>query len=280
MFLELTGTLHLLRLSLFLYIDASYEYDQYALRNNVDIQGDVISLDYFYKFYFKTMFKILSYKSVILLISLFVSSLVSAQTQYVTDQFEVTLRSGSSTSNSIISMMKSGEKVKVIEQDPVTKYTMVETSKGKTGYILTRFLDDQASGRDRFNKLKTESETLKSTIKSLKQEVDESNRIKNNDTNEISILSSKLNQTENELHDLKAATHDTLLVIQQNDSLKTRINELETDKQQLVEENISYKDSTAMDWFIRGASVSLIAFLLGIIVTRIRWKKRDSWSNY
>ena len=226
------------------------------------------------------MFKILSYKSVILLISLFVSSLVSAQTQYVTDQFEVTLRSGSSTSNSIISMMKSGEKVKVIEQDPVTKYTMVETSKGKTGYILTRFLDDMASGRDRFNKLKAESETLKSTIKSLKQEVNEGNTIKNNDSNEISMLSSKLNQTENELHDLKTATHDTLLIIQQNDSLKTRINELETDKRQLVEENTSYKDSTAMDWFIRGASVSLIAFLLGIIVTRIRWKKRDSWSNY
>jgi len=94
------------------------------------------------------------------------------------------------------------------------------------------------------------------------------------------MLRSKLNQTENELDDLKAATHDTLLIIQQNDTLKNRINELETDKRQLVDENTNYKDSTAMDWFIRGASVSLVAFLLGIIVTRIRWKKRDSWSNY
>ncbi|MBT3203593.1 MAG: hypothetical protein HOM14_19610 [Gammaproteobacteria bacterium] len=31
-------------------IDVSYEYSQYALSNNVDIQGNVISLDYFYKF--------------------------------------------------------------------------------------------------------------------------------------------------------------------------------------------------------------------------------------
>ena len=72
--------------------------------------------------------------------------------------------------------------------------------------------------------------------------------------------------------------NNTILVLQQNDSLKTRINDLEADKLKLLKENTTYKDSTAMDWFIRGASVSLIAFLLGIIVTKIRWKKRDSWS--
>ncbi len=31
-------------------VDASYEYNQYALTGNVDIHGSVISLDYFYKF--------------------------------------------------------------------------------------------------------------------------------------------------------------------------------------------------------------------------------------
>ena len=226
------------------------------------------------------MFKSSSIKFALVLSSIIFSSISLAQTRYVTDQFEVTLRSGSSTSNSIISMLKSGEKVNVIEQDSVTQYSLIETGKGKQGYILTRFLDNVASGRDRYNNLKTESETLKSTISSLKQEVGENIDVINTDANEIAMLRSKLNQTENELEDIKTATHDTLLIIQQNDTLKNRINELETDKRQLVEENNGYKDSTAMDWFVRGASVSLIAFLLGIIITRIRWKKRDSWSNY
>jgi len=226
------------------------------------------------------MFKSFFIKTTVILSSIIISSVSLAQTRYVTDQFEVTLRSGSSTSNSIISMLKSGEKVNIIEQDSETNYSLVETAKGKQGYVLTRFLDKLASGRDRYEFLKTQSETLKSTIKNLKQEADENIDVINNDADEISMLRSKLNQTENELEDLKTATHDTLIVIQQNDTLKNRINELETDKRLLVEENTSYKDSTAMDWFIRGASVSLIAFLLGIIITRIRWKKRDSWSNY
>jgi len=93
-------------------------------------------------------------------------------------------------------------------------------------------------------------------------------------------LQNNLTDTQNELESLKESTRDTIRVIKQNDTLKARINELESEKVVLSEENAQYKDSTAMDWFIRGASVSLIAFLLGIIVTRIRWKKKDSWGSY
>ncbi len=219
-------------------------------------------------------------KATFLIVSIFFSSLSWAQTRYVTDQFEVTLRSGASTSNNIIAMLKSGDAVNIIEQDTETKYSLVETAKGKKGYILTRFLDDMASGRDRFNSLQVQTNELRATIETLYTEADENNATKNQITDEIITLRNHLNQTENELNDLKAATHDTILIIQQNDSLKSRINDLEADKLQLLDENASYKDNTARDWFIRGSSVSLIAFLLGIIVTRIRWKKRDSWSNY
>jgi SH3 domain protein len=208
------------------------------------------------------------------------STLATAQTRYVTDQFEITLRSGPSTSNNIVAMLKSGQAVKVIEQDDETKYSLVETDRGKRGYVLTRFLDNEASGRERFARLQRQTEKLKQQISELKQQLQEARSMNNSDSEQIAQLSSRLNATENELSDLKIATRDTLVIMQQNDTLKTRIDELEAQKQTLSEENKRYKDSTAMDWFIRGAAVSLIAFLLGIIVTRIRWKKRDSWGNY
>lgn len=226
------------------------------------------------------MFETSPIKVAIVLVSIFFTSLSWSQSRYVTDQFEITMRSGPSTSNNIISMLKSGTKVTVIEQDDETKYSLVETSKGKQGYVITRYLDSYASGRARFANLKVETEQLKATIKNLRQEAEESGIKSSNDTSKILSLSSSLSKTEKELHDLKEATRDTILVLQQNDSLKTRINDLEADKLKLLEENAGYKDSTAMDWFIRGSAVSLIAFLMGIIVTRIRWKKRDSWSNY
>jgi len=227
------------------------------------------------------MHKLSLFKTSLFIITLLISSVSSAQQlRYVTDQLEVTLRSGPSTSNSIISMLKSGDPVRIIEQDEETKYSLVETDTNKKGYVLSRFLDNEASGRARFSTLQVQANKLKETISSLKQERDELRNIKDTDSKEINRLKTSLSQTEKELHELKVSTNDTVLILQQNDSLKSRINELETDKQQLSEENARYKDSTAMDWFIRGASVALIAFLLGIIVTRIRWKKRDSWGSY
>ena len=73
---------------------------------------------------------------------------------------------------------------------------------------------------------------------------------------------------------------NTLSILDDNERLKVIEEDLRSEKRQLSEENLRLKDSTKMDWFIRGAAVSLIAFLLGIIVTRISWKKKDSWGSY
>ena len=104
--------------------------------------------------------------------------------------------------------------------------------------------------------------------------------IKQTDNQQIEQLQNNLQQTEKALSDLKLATSDTVGVLNKNKSLQSRISELVEEKERLSEENARYKDSTAMDWFVRGAAVSLIAFLLGILVTRIRWKKQDSWGSY
>lgn len=216
----------------------------------------------------------------VILLSLIFSSSSWAETRYVTDQFEITLRSGTSTSNNILSMLKSGQAVTILEDDVATRYSLVETQSGKQGYVLSRFLDSEASGRERFAQLQVISDNQKTTNSKLRNELDNYRQGKQTDNTQISELENNLTRTENELEKLKEATRDTIRVIKQNDKLKARINDLDAEKLQLSKENAKYKDSTAMDWFVRGASVSLVAFLLGIIVTRIRWKKRDSWGSY
>ncbi len=205
---------------------------------------------------------------------------LAAETRYITDQFEVTMRSGTSTSNSIISMLDSGTAVTVIEEDVATRYSLVETDNGKQGYVLSRFLVALPAARDRLARLQVKSDELQNTIGELRKELANHRDIKQNDDQQISSLQGNLDKTEKALAELKQATSDTVSVINQNKDLQTRISQLVEEKERLSEENTRYKDSTAMDWFIRGAAVSLIAFLLGIIVTRIRWKKQDSWGSY
>ena len=97
---------------------------------------------------------------------------------------------------------------------------------------------------------------------------------------ESKSLNAELTYTSNELADLRASTQNTVAIIKKNKKQRQLIDQLNSEKDQLLSENNGYKDSTAMDWFIRGSAVSLLAFLIGIIVTRIKWQKRDSWGEF
>ncbi|MBL7004249.1 MAG: TIGR04211 family SH3 domain-containing protein [Gammaproteobacteria bacterium] len=202
-----------------------------------------------------------------------------AETRYITDEFKVTLRTGSSTSNNIVSMLKSGQAVKVIEHDKVSKYSLVETNKGKQGYVLTRYLKSQPSGRELYAELKVKHEQQIEHISALEIELEALKQQNAQMNSEMKSLYNELSQTSKELEQLENKTRNTLEILNKNKIHLAVIEQLKIEKKILDEENAAYKDRTAMDWFIRGGAVSLIAFLIGIIVTRIRWKKRESWSS-
>ena len=72
----------------------------------------------------------------------------TAESVWVTDQFEITLRSGPSTSNAIQLMLSSGTELEVLERDAETGYTRVRTQGGTEGWVLTRYLMNEASARE------------------------------------------------------------------------------------------------------------------------------------
>ena len=92
---------------------------------------------------------------------------------YIADQFEVTMRSGTSTANSIVNILKSGEAVNVLEVDLASQYSLVETEDGKKGYILSRFLDDIPSARERLEQLQIKSDQQNQTMSDLSSEIEQ-----------------------------------------------------------------------------------------------------------
>ena len=62
--------------------------------------------------------------------------------------------------------------------------------------------------------------------------------------------------------------------------MQSVVEQLRQEKSELTQVNAELSDSTQLDWFVRGGAVSLIAFVVGILVTRIRWRKQDSWGSY
>ena len=72
-----------------------------------------------------------------------------AETRYVSDVLEITMRSGKGTSFGITRMLRSGTAVQVLEVDKKSGYTQVRTKSGKEGWVLSRFLMNGRAARER-----------------------------------------------------------------------------------------------------------------------------------
>ena len=190
------------------------------------------------------------------------------------------MRSGTSTSNSIVRMLGSGEAVTVLEEDEVTQYTLVETIDGKQGYVLSRFLMDIPAAKQTLKEREQSYAQQQQRLQESTTEVAELKQLLDQEKSDNDNLKSTLQASEQELTQVRSAAEDTLNILEQNKQLQTVVDQLQREKALLNETNAELSDSTRLDWFVRGSAVSLIAFLIGIVVTRIRWKKKDSWGSY
>jgi SH3 domain protein len=177
-------------------------------------------------------------------------------------------------------MLRSGEALTVLEEDLASQYSLVETSSGKQGYVLSRFLMEIPAAKQTLLELEERYAQQQQRLEEQATEVTELKQKLGQERTDNDALKSTLGASEQELEQIRTAAQDTLNILAQNEQLQTVVEQLRQEKAQLSETNSELSDSTQLDWFVRGGAVSLIAFLIGIVVTRIRWKKQDSWGSY
>jgi SH3 domain protein len=216
----------------------------------------------------------------LLLLFVGTAQLHAAEVKYVTDIFEVTMRSGTTTGNAIVRLLRSGESVTILEEDPVSQYSMVETDGGKQGYVLSRFLTDEPAARETLQDLLGKYESQQLQVSEQQAEINQLKQSLLQEQGDSEALKITLRASEQEFAEVRDAAQNTLNILEQNKRLQTVVDQLREEKTVLSETNAELSDSTQIDWFVRGAAVSLFAFIIGIVVTRIRWRKKDSWGSY
>jgi SH3 domain protein len=221
-------------------------------------------------------------KQIVIIFSLFLvlSGNASAETRYVSDRLEITLRSGTSTSHGIVRMLRSGTQVEVLEEDKASGYTHVRTSNGKEGWVLSRFLMKGQAARDRLAAVEKELAELelenRKTVTAMQALREEKNAIEA----ERSKLDGENRKVSLELAEIKRTASSALTMDSENKELKSRVVTLERNLQTMQQENENLKDRTARDWFMVGAGVLLLGIIAGLIIPRIRWRKKSSWDTF
>ncbi len=215
-----------------------------------------------------------------LLCGLLATSAAFAAPAWVTDQFEITLRSGPSTSNAIQLMIDSGLRLEVLERDTETGYSRVRTPGGTEGWVLSRYLMSEPSAREQLANLTSQltsansrGSSLDAQMKAVKAEYDSAKQ-------QIAKLEREKAAVEKELAEIKRTAANVLAINDQNKSLMDQLAAAQIRGDTLEQENRSLASQTTRYWFMAGALVLLVGVVLGIWLPRIRWQRRSRYDRF
>lgn len=199
---------------------------------------------------------------------------------WVSDEFEIMLRSGPSTSNAIQLMVGSGMQLEVLERDAESGYSRVRTPGGTEGWVLTRYLMNERSAREQMETLtsdltnaNTRGTSLGSQLTAIKGEYESANR-------RIDTLEREKAAAEKELAEIRRTAANVLGINEQNKSLMDELATAQIRADTLEQENRQLSSQTTRYWFMSGALVLLVGIILGIWLPRIRWQRRSRYDRF
>jgi SH3 domain protein len=208
------------------------------------------------------------------------SANVSAETRYVSDQIEATLRTGPTLGHAVQRMLKMGAALEVLEEDTKSGYTRVKTSGGTEGWILSRYLMSEPDAKSQLEKIAkqiTNNSALEGSVRvqltAIKDEYDSMKK-------RVVTLENENKRLEGELNVIKKTSSNVLSIDRENKDLNHKLSEVEERFNLLLTENNDLSDRKQRDWFVAGALVLLGGMILGLILPALTKRKQSRYGSF
>ena len=208
------------------------------------------------------------------------SQLSLAKTVYIRDTLYVPLRAGQSSEHRILHKgIPSGTELELLEVNEETGFSQVRTATGMRGWIQNQYLIKTPIAKVRLAVAEEELASLnqqhKQTLATLKTLENEA-AITTSDTTNLTAENSQL---KTELAEIKAIAADEIFIHASNAELISEQDTLNLQINQIAEELDNLKNSSAQDWFLRGAGTIIVGLLFGLLISRrIYVNKASNWS--
>lgn len=196
------------------------------------------------------------------------ASTALADTRYIVDQATLPMRSGQSTSFKIIAMLPSGMAVDVLEQAE-SGYSRIRTSSGKEGWILSRYLMSTPAARDQLAAAELKLAKLNELIQQKKQVEAERDQLKN--------VKARL---EDELGRIRKTAANAVQIAEENRTLKASTATAQTELESLRRQTRDIRNGAQQRWFMLGGGAILLGILLGLILPRLKVRRKSQWGGY
>jgi SH3 domain protein len=200
------------------------------------------------------------------------ATVVMANTLYVTEEFEITMRTGPGVERKIIALIRSGQRVEEISKSE--EWTEIRLPSDKTGWVLTRYL----SSKEPCTMVKDRLQTQYDQLLNEKNELDSKNSDleAENQRLEAQLASTQasLERVTGDFDSLKADSSDFLKLKSQFKKTTAELEETKTKADKFEDESSRLLRNQNIKWFLAGAGVLLIGFIIGF--SSRRQKRRSS----
>ena len=201
--------------------------------------------------------------------------LAFAETAYITERLEVPVRSGETRDHRIIRYLQAGSQIEVLKTYG-TGYSQIKDERGREGFVLGRYIVDQAPSFVIAGRLEAQIAEQKKTIKRLRQDVNALTAQNKSAGTTVKKIKEQLAQKEAEFNQFVATAGDSI-------TLRERLLTLETERQVLLSNNetlraekLAVGDDSSKTWFALGALTLAIGWLVGLLMPRVRKSRVDT----
>jgi len=190
----------------------------------------------------------------IMLIAIFIFTYpCSADDIYVTGVTKITMRTAPGTEHKIVSMLKSGTKLEILEYQK--DWSHVKAKNGIDGWVLSRFLTEKVPDALMVSKLKESNQQLKSKLNVLEEE----NKV-------LSTKNETLIEIEEKYKSLKQESSNFLKL---DAKYKEMTQIFETQKRKI--ESLEEESKTEIKfWVLIGAGVFIVGLIFGLSTRKKR----------
>jgi SH3 domain protein len=199
-----------------------------------------------------------------------------ADKAYVTDSFEITLRTGPSTSNKIVGMLTSGQPLEVLSTEGEWSFVRLPGN-DREGWAVSRYLISRLPWEMQAKALQEELARLQTKLGQTEKDLGAVSHQSQDLTAELKRKTQDLDRLQKQYSELQRGAEGYVklktLYAAMEKNLATTQNELV----KVVKENENIKSSQLNKWFLNGALVLLCGLLIGTLAGRQQKRRRSSF---
>jgi SH3 domain protein len=195
-----------------------------------------------------------------------------AKTMFVSDNFEITMRSGPGVERKILALIRSGQAVEVLTANE--EWTEIRLPSNKQGWVLTRYLTDNVPCTITLEDLTTKYDALVNQKDILDNQYSELSNNNQGIESQLASTRKELTELTKKYEALKKGSKDYLSLKATHTKTVKELSEVKSKAEKFEDETNRLLRNQNIKWFLIGAAVLLLGIIIGF--SSRRPKRRSS----